>query len=68
VRSHAFVFALEGECTFVGEYHPAGRPQNTVTIHVTDDRAQAKLWQAALRDGHLPAWNERITPDSDMSE
>jgi hypothetical protein len=53
---------LEDECTFVGEYHPAGRPQDTVTIHVTDDRAQAKLWQAALRDGHLPAWNERVTP------
>jgi hypothetical protein len=61
-NSHAFVFEAKGQVTFIGEYHPAGRPKETVILHVTKNRQQAKLWQAALRDGHLPAWNEPVAP------
>jgi hypothetical protein len=56
---HAFLFARDDEpITWLGDYtpagHQAGRPDATVSLHLTRSKSDAKRWLRDLRAGKLP--------------
>ena len=59
VASSIYVWCREdGESVILGEARPfSGKPAGAV-VHVTEDRATAKLWAKELAAGRKPSLNE----------